>query len=183
MGIQGGLTGALFREFAFALSGAVVISGVVALTLSPMLSSRLLRSGDTERGFAGWVNRRFDGIRRAYVRALSGTLDARASVFVVWAAAALLAAPFYLFSQRELAPNEDQSVVFGIIQAAPNATLDQTKAVRVGGQQGLRVVPGDREHLSDHVPDGGLRRHGHQAVERAKQEHGTASDGVRRGAL
>ncbi len=127
VGIQGGLTGALFREFAFALSGAVIISGVVALTLSPMLSSRLLRSGDTERGFAGWINRRFDGIRRAYVRALSGTLEARASVFVVWAAAALLVAPFYLFSQRELAPNEDQSVVFGVIQAAPNATLDQTK--------------------------------------------------------
>src|SRR5262249_5331299 len=56
--IQGGLTGSLFREFAFTLAGAVIVSGVVALTLSPMMGSRLLRSGDTERGFAGWVNRR-----------------------------------------------------------------------------------------------------------------------------
>ena len=53
IGLQGGLTGALFREFAFTLAGAVIVSGVVALTLSPMMSSRLLRAGDTERGFAG----------------------------------------------------------------------------------------------------------------------------------
>src|SRR3954465_6264840 len=72
VGIQGGLTGALFREFAFTLAGAVVVSGVVALTLSPMMSSKLLRSGDTERGFAGWVNRRFDTVRHFYTRLLTG---------------------------------------------------------------------------------------------------------------
>ena len=72
VGIQGGLTGALFREFAFTLSGAVIVSGVVALTLSPMMGSKLLRSGASERGFAGWVNRRFEGVRRAYSRTLSG---------------------------------------------------------------------------------------------------------------
>ncbi len=60
IGFQGGLTGSLFREFAFTLAGAVIISGVVALTLSPMMGSKLLRAGDTERGFAGFVNRRFD---------------------------------------------------------------------------------------------------------------------------
>ncbi len=60
VGIQGGLTGALFREFAFTLAGAVIVSGVVALTLSPMMGARLLRAGDSERGFAGWINRRFD---------------------------------------------------------------------------------------------------------------------------
>jgi len=58
IGIQGGLTGALFREFAFTLAGAVIVSGVVALTLSPMMGSKLLRAGDTERGFAGWINRK-----------------------------------------------------------------------------------------------------------------------------
>ena len=57
IGIQGGLTGALFREFAFTLAGAVVVSGIVALTLSPMMGSKLLRAGDTDRGFAGIVNR------------------------------------------------------------------------------------------------------------------------------
>ena len=63
IGIQGGLTGALFREFAFTLAGAVLVSGVVALTLSPMMCSKLLRTGDDERGFAGWLNRRFDSIK------------------------------------------------------------------------------------------------------------------------
>jgi multidrug efflux pump len=127
IGIQGGLTGALFREFAFTLAGAVIISGVVALTLSPMMSSKLLRSGDPERGFAGWINRRFDAVRRGYTRMLSGTLKYRPVVVAVWVIVALLIVPFYMFSQRELAPKEDQSVVFGIIQASANSTLDQTK--------------------------------------------------------
>ncbi len=65
VGIQGGLTGALFREFAFTLAGAVIVSGVVALTLSPMMGAKLLRAGDTERGFAGWINRRFESVRNA----------------------------------------------------------------------------------------------------------------------
>src|SRR2546425_7035924 len=63
VGIQGGLTGALFPQFACTLAGAVIVSGVVALTLSPMMGAKLLRTGDTERGFAGWINRRFEGVR------------------------------------------------------------------------------------------------------------------------
>src|SRR5262249_14721622 len=66
VGIQGGLTGALFREFAFTLAGAVIVSGVVALTLSPMMGSKLLRAGASEHGFSGWINRRFDSVRGAY---------------------------------------------------------------------------------------------------------------------
>ena len=127
IGIQGGLTGALFREFAFTLAGAVIVSGVVALTLSPMMGSKLLRAGDTERGFAGWVNRRFESVRQAYARTLSGTLRYRPVVLTLWAIVALLMIPFYMFSQRELAPAEDQGVVFGVIQASPNSTIDQTK--------------------------------------------------------
>ncbi|MFL6299199.1 MAG: efflux RND transporter permease subunit [Terriglobales bacterium] len=125
--IQGGLTGALFREFAFTLAGAVIISGIVALTLSPMMGSRLLRAGDSERGFQGWINRRFDTFREVYVRSLTSTLKYRPAVLMVWVFAVLLIVPFYMFSQRELAPHEDQGVVFGVIQAAPNSTLDQTK--------------------------------------------------------
>ncbi|HYU42724.1 MAG TPA: efflux RND transporter permease subunit [Vicinamibacteria bacterium] len=125
--IQGGLTGALFREFAFTLAGAVIVSGVVALTLSPMMGSRLLRAGDTEKGFAGWINRRFDAVRSAYTRALAGTLRYRPVVLVLWGIVVALVVPFYMFSQQELAPVEDQGVVFGIVQAAPNSTLDQTK--------------------------------------------------------
>ncbi len=127
IGLQGGLTGALFREFAFTLAGAVIVSGVVALTLSPMMGSRLLRGSDSERGFAGWINRRFEAVRGWYARTLTGTLNYRPVVLVLWAIVTVLIVPFYLFSQKELAPKEDQSVVFGVIQAAPNATLDQTK--------------------------------------------------------
>jgi multidrug efflux pump len=127
VGIQGGLTGALFREFAFTLAGAVIVSGVVALTLSPMMGANLLRSEDTERGFAGWINRRFDELRGAYTRTLTGTLRYRPVVLVLWVIVAALMVPFYMFSQRELAPAEDQGVVFSILQASPNSTLDQTK--------------------------------------------------------
>jgi multidrug efflux pump len=127
IGIQGGLTGALFREFAFTLAGAVIISGVVALTLSPMMSSKLLRSGDAEHGFAGVINRGFERVRRTYGWLLARALRHRPIIFAVWVIVALLIVPFYMFSARELAPKEDQSVVFGVIQAAPNSTLDQTK--------------------------------------------------------
>jgi multidrug efflux pump len=126
VGIQGGLTGALFREFAFTLAGAVIVSGVVALTLSPMMGARLLRAGDNERGFAGWVNRRFESVRAGYTRVLTGTLQYRPVVLVLWVIVALLTVPFFMFSQRELAPPEDQGVVFSVIQGAANSTIDQT---------------------------------------------------------
>jgi multidrug efflux pump len=127
VGIQGGLTGALFREFAFTLAGAVIVSGVVALTLSPMMGSKLLRAGQSERGFAGWINRRFESLRVGYMRTLTGTLRYRPVVLVLWLIVALLMVPFYMFSQRELAPSEDQGVVFSILQTSANSTLDQTK--------------------------------------------------------
>ena len=126
VGIQGGLTGALFREFAFTLAGAVIVSGIVALTLSPMMGSKLLRAGDTERGFAGIINRGFEGVRKLYSRTLSATLQYRPVVLVLWAIVVLLIVPFYMFSQRELAPAEDQGVVFGVIQSSANSTIDQT---------------------------------------------------------
>jgi multidrug efflux pump len=126
IGIQGGLTGALFREFAFTLAGAVIVSGVVALTLSPMMGSKLLRAGDTDRGFSGVVNRRFESVRSLYVRLLTGTLNYRPVVLTVWVVVAALMIPLYMFSQRELAPSEDQGVVFGVIQSSANSTLDQT---------------------------------------------------------
>ncbi|HET6372844.1 MAG TPA: efflux RND transporter permease subunit, partial [Candidatus Polarisedimenticolia bacterium] len=125
--IQGGLTGALFKEFAFTLAGAVIVSGVVALTLSPMMGSRLLRHGDADKGFAGWINRRFEWLRNSYTNVLRGTLRYRPVILTLWGIVLLLIVPFFMFSQQELAPAEDQGVVFGIVQASPNATLDQTK--------------------------------------------------------
>ena len=126
IGIQGGLTGALFREFAFTLAGAVVVSGIVALTLSPMMGSKLLRAGDTEKGFAGIINRQFERVRSLYTRLLTGTLQYRPVVLTLWLIVAVLMVPFYMFSQHELAPEEDQGVVFGVIQSSANSTLDQT---------------------------------------------------------
>ncbi|HEX9163627.1 MAG TPA: efflux RND transporter permease subunit, partial [Thermoanaerobaculia bacterium] len=125
--IQGGLTGSLFREFAFTLAGAVIVSGVVALTLSPMMGSKLLRAGDTERGFAGMINRHFDIVRGLYTRVLASTLKFRPVVLTLWAIVIALIIPFYMFSQKELAPMEDQSFLFCFIQAPANATIDQTK--------------------------------------------------------
>ncbi len=154
--IQGGLTGSLFREFAFTLSGAVIVSGIVALTLSPMMSSRLLRAGDTERGFAGWVNRQFDRVRRDYQRRLAGSLENRPAVYMVWLFAVLLIVPFYMFSQRELAPAEDQSVVFGIIQASPNSTLDQTRLYAAAVQDVYRSLPEYEHSFQLTGPTGGF---------------------------
>ncbi len=127
VGLQGGLTGALFREFAFTLAGAVIISGVVALTLSPMMSSKLLRKGDSERGFAGWVNRRLNWLRGKYLKTLAGSLNYRPVVYTLWVIVMLLGVVFFLFVNlfKELAPKEDQGVVFGIVQTAATATLDQ----------------------------------------------------------
>ena len=125
--IQGGLTGALFREFAFTLSGAVIVSGVVALTLSPMMSSRLLRAGDSERGLQGLINRGFEKVRNAYRNTLGFALQYRSVIVTGWVIVVLLIAPFYMFSAKALAPPEDQGVVFGIIQASPNSTIDQAK--------------------------------------------------------
>ncbi|MBV9949959.1 MAG: efflux RND transporter permease subunit, partial [Myxococcales bacterium] len=124
IGLQGGLTGALFREFAFTLAGAVFISGVVALTLSPMMSSRLLASHRPE-GLARIVDRGFEAVRRTYSRLLDATLRARPAVYVVWIGLTLLIYPLYTLSGAELAPNEDQGVVFGAIDVPANATLEQ----------------------------------------------------------
>jgi multidrug efflux pump len=124
--LQGGLTGTLFREFAFTLAGAVTISGVVALTLSPMMASKLLKPGIGERGLAGKISRGFSRLKDAYGRLVDVTLNARPAVYMVWIVVSLLAIPMFIMSPVELAPSEDQGVIFGIIDAAANATLDQT---------------------------------------------------------
>ncbi|MCG7904346.1 acriflavine resistance protein B [Candidatus Thiodiazotropha endoloripes] len=126
--LQGGLTGALFREFALTLAGTVTISGIVALTLSPMMSAHMLKSAaDEEKGFTGWVNHHFDRLRAAYGRMIGRTLQSRPYVYVIWLVVAAAAVPMYMQSPKELAPSEDQSVVFGIINSAANATADQKR--------------------------------------------------------
>ena len=125
IGLQGGLTGSLFREFALTLAGAVTISGIVALTLSPVMSAKLLKPGMEEHGFAGKIARDFNRFKGFYGRLLDRTLAARPAVYTVWIVITLLTIPMFTMSARELAPTEDQGVIFGIIDSAANSTLDQ----------------------------------------------------------
>jgi len=156
IGIQGGLTGSLFREFAFTLAGAVLVSGIVALTLSPMMAARLLRAADTNRGFQGWVNRRFDTVRHGYARALAATLHYRPVVLTLWVIVALLIVPFYLFSQQELAPYEDQGFFFGVVQSSANSTLDQTKLFADQIHDVYRSFPESGSIFQITFPNGGF---------------------------
>lgn len=125
---QGGLTGSLFREFALTLAGAVLISGVVALTLSPVMASRLLTAGGEEHGLTGHINRQFDRLRNFYTRVLNLTLSARPAVYIIWVGLSLLMIPMFMmaWSSKELAPPEDQGVIFGIVESGADATIDQT---------------------------------------------------------
>jgi multidrug efflux pump len=125
IGLQGGLSGALFREFAFTLAGAVFISGIVALSLSPMMSSRLLRAEHSPGWLPRHIDQGFETFRRIYGRCLDATLHTRPAVYAIWIALTLAIVPLYLFSPSELAPYEDQGVVFGAIDVPANATLEQ----------------------------------------------------------
>ena len=141
IGFQGGLTGALFREFAFTLAGAVFISGIVALTLSPMMSSRLLSASHDSGWLARKIDATFEGIRRRYDRALAATLRNRPKVYLVWVALSLMVVPMYAFSPGELAPNEDQGGVFGAFEVPPNASLEQISAYSEQVSEIFKSVP------------------------------------------
>jgi len=141
IGLQGGLTGALFREFAFTLAGAVTISGIVALTLSPMMCSRLMKPGIGEQGLAGRISRDFKRLRNFYGRILDFSLHSRPAVYLVWVVIGLLAIPMFMMSPVELAPTEDQGVIFGIVDAAANATLDQTSQYTAAANRAFLSVP------------------------------------------
>ena len=126
IGLQAGVTGALFREFAFTLAGAVFVSGFVALTLTPMLSSRLLRHNPNPRGLEHFLDSSFSRLQRLYERVLHEVLATRPAVVLV--AVLLLASiiPFFLMTKKELAPAEDRGFVVGVLRGSPTATLDQT---------------------------------------------------------
>jgi multidrug efflux pump len=154
--LQGGLTGALFREFALTLAGAVAISGVVALTLSPMMSAHLLRAGAVDRGFSGVVNRTFDRFRDWYGSHLDRTLAARPAVYAVWIGLSILAVLFYMMSSKEQAPTEDQGVIFGIVTAPANATIDDTIRYADAAGKIFRDIPDTRFTFQITNPDQGF---------------------------
>src|ERR1051325_5385942 len=154
--LQGGLTGALFREFALTLAGAVFISGVVALTLSPMMSAHLLRAEHADHGFSGWVNRTFDRFRDWYGEHLDRTLAQRPAVYTVWIALSLLGVVFWKMSPDELAPKEDQGVIFGIVPAPANATIDDTIRYADAAEKVFLGLPDTRFTFQITFPDSGF---------------------------
>jgi len=123
IGFQGGLTGSLFLEFAISLAAAVVVSGFVALTLSPVMSSRFVHPHGKEGRLTALVNRGFDAVRRVYVRALDGALAIRWAIVAAAVLVMAAAVPLYSQSRRELAPVEDQSHISFFLEASPDSTL------------------------------------------------------------
>lgn len=126
IGFLTGLTGFLFREFAFTLAIAVLISGVVAVTLSPIMSAYVNPEGGKEGRLTRMVNGYFDRLQSAYTRALDTLFRWRPQVFFVAIAFSLLSAPFYLLSQKELAPIEDQSAIQVVVEAPPESSQAYT---------------------------------------------------------
>jgi multidrug efflux pump len=126
IGFLGGLTGTLFIEFAFTLAGAVLLSGVIALTLSPMMASKLLKPAGHARSdrLAAWLDARFDALRHRYQRLLHGALDDRGAIAIF--GLIVLVSCYFLFvsSSSELAPQEDQGVLLAQAEADPYTTLD-----------------------------------------------------------
>ncbi|MBA3662007.1 MAG: efflux RND transporter permease subunit [Gammaproteobacteria bacterium] len=129
IGFMGGLTGALFTEFAFTLAGAVGISAIIALTLSPMMCSKLLKvpHADDKRTFIDYIDRQFERLQARYHRALHRTLEIL-PVVAVFSVIILLSIYFlFIYSKSELAPQEDQGVIISSLTTPPNSTLAQTQ--------------------------------------------------------
>src|SRR4051812_31466017 len=153
---QGGLTGSLFREFALTLAGAVTISGIVALTLSPVMSAYLLRGGDEDKGLAGVINRAFDRFKAAYGRVLSGTLRSRGPIYLAWGILSVLAVLMFMQSAKELAPAEDQGVIFGIVNTPSNSTLEQVEHSTRAIDKEVRGIPESDFTFQITQPTGGF---------------------------
>ncbi|MBL8759746.1 MAG: efflux RND transporter permease subunit [Phycisphaerae bacterium] len=156
IGFQGGLTGVMFREFAFTLAAAVVVSGVVALTLSPIMSARLVAPSGRQGRFTRLVNSLFDRVRGVYERHLAFTLRARwviaAAALVVTAAAA----PLYEQSRRELAPTEDEGFLFTIFFTPPDASLEYTLKGVYETADKMLTIPEVDMYFNVTFPSGGF---------------------------
>ena len=190
IGFQGGLTGALFTEFAFTLVGAITVSAIIALTLSPMMTSRFLRPSTQlprwERGLVAFIDRRFHAMHRRYERWLHGSLN-YLPVTVVFALI-ILGSIYFLYSgaTSELAPQEDQGVIITAATNAANSTLQQRELVRSANLRHVRGLPRDRPCLPTRYAGSEHRRHGDEAMGSADPHHrgaaatGAAEDGADR---
>ena len=128
IGFQGGLTGALFTEFAFTLAGAVAVSGIVALTLSPMMCAKFFNEHQDEGKFVKFIDRTFEKVHNGYLRVLHRLLDTWVVLIVMGVILTGLLGVMFAMSQSELAPEEDQGIVLAQVVGAPTATSDQMQA-------------------------------------------------------
>ncbi len=137
IGFQGGLTGSLFLEFAITLAAAVVVSGLVAVTLSPVMSSRFVHAHGKEGRLTSLVNRAFEAVRRVYARLLDGALRMRWAIVLASLLIMAAAWPLYTMSRKELAPAEDQSHISLFFEASPDSSL---QAVNEQSKQVVRAI-------------------------------------------
>jgi multidrug efflux pump len=141
IGMLAGVTGVMFREFAFTLAGSVLISGIVALTLSPVMSAAILTRDMTDGKFARTVERLYDRFTDAYVRRLERLLDYRPAVLLF--GAVVLGSIFFLYtgSRSELAPPEDQGYLFGPLKGPQYANLDYVDAYGRQFYKSIQNIP------------------------------------------
>ncbi|QND57030.1 efflux RND transporter permease subunit [Mesorhizobium huakuii] len=147
LAFTGGLTGALFREFAVTLAGSVVLSGVIAVTITPMMSARLLKAGTPGR-FQRIVDGIFARVEHVYERAVTGSLNYRPLTLII--VLALVGVTGFMFTKTssELAPEEDQGFLLSIVTAPTYATSDYTETY-VNQMLGLvRDIPETRAQFS-----------------------------------
>jgi multidrug efflux pump len=141
IGFQGGLTGSLFLEFAITLAAAVVVSGIVAVTLSPVMSSRFVHPHGKEGRLTALVNRGFDAVRDRYARLLDGALRMRGAIVIASLLVMAAAWPLYTFSRRELAPVEDQSHISLFMDVPPDASLKANNRASMDVVKAIRAFP------------------------------------------
>lgn len=147
IGFVSGLTGTLFREFAFTLAGAVIVSGIIAITLSPMMCSKLLKShSGKEGGLTGWLDRRFESLKNRYQRRLHRTLNYRPVTILVLLGLIAGSGLMYVTTQRELAPEEDQGILFTLVKTPQYANLDYLEDATQRLYQTYSTIP-EKEHV------------------------------------
>lgn len=141
IGFLSGLTGMLFKEFAFSLAIAVLFSGVVAVTLSPIMSSHISPADGKEGSMTKYVNAVFFRIQKAYEKLLGVVFTLKAQIALISVIVAMLAVPFYMFSAKELAPIEDQSMVIVILQSPPQSSMTYNVEQAQHMVEGLLTIP------------------------------------------
>ncbi|TWX66405.1 efflux RND transporter permease subunit [Colwellia demingiae] len=145
IGFLSGLTGVLFKEFAFTLAIAVIISGIVAITLSPIMSAYVSPKGGEESWLTTKVNHIFERLQRKYGQLLNHIFKWQGQVFLIALVVSLLTVPFYLYSKKELAPIEDQATVMFVIQSPPDASMAYNVAQMNPVIESLQEIEGGKQ--------------------------------------